>query len=445
MALTADTLWPTLEPWCGAGRWWVGLSGGLDSCLLLSLLAEMRADAGRPLPGLAAIHVDHQLHPDSAQWAQHCAVLCETLSVPLEIRRVDVEPAGEGLEAGARRARYQVFESLLGADDVLLLAHHLDDQVETFFLRLMRGAGTRGLAGMPAHRALQSARLLRPLLPYSRAELENCAAQRPLQWIEDPSNANVDLDRNFLRQRLLPVLGERWPGYRDAIAASMASLADAELALAALDDAQLAPARDRAFGAARLALDSLPLESRLTLGRLLRRWLEQENAALPPRNRLLEFCRQLQSAAEDSLPELDLGDRVLRRYRQHLYLVPTPSELPAEQSLSPDGVLAQPGWGRLMLVPAESGLALPAGGAWQLRWRSGGERCRPLGRDHSQALKQLLQERAVPPWVRERLPLLYDGEELAAVANLWVCEGHQAQAPAPAYQVVWEPFPAPFD
>ena len=443
MTLNADTLWPALEPWCGAGHWWLGLSGGLDSCLLLSLLAELRDAPDRQLPGLTAIHVDHQLHPDSGRWAQHCAALCKALSVPLETRRVDVEPGGEGLEAAARRARYEVFESLVQADGLLLLAHHLDDQVETFFLRLMRGAGARGLSGMPASRPLRSGHVLRPLLPHSRVELAVCAAQRGLQWVEDPSNADIDLDRNFLRQRLLPVLAERWPGYRDAVAASMASLADAELTLAAVDEARLAPARGKAFGAPLLALDRLPLDSEWALGRLLRRWLEQEGAALPSRARLLEFCRQLQSAAEDSLPALQLGDRVLRRYRKQLYLVPAPSDLPAEQALSPGEVLVHPGWGRLALAPAESGLALPAGGAWQLRWRSGGERCRPLGRDHGQALKQLLQERGVPPWARERLPLLYDGEELAAVADLWVCEGHQARSPAPAYQVVWEPSPGP--
>ncbi len=441
MTLTADKLWPALEPWCGAGRWWLGLSGGLDSCLLLSLLTELRDTSGRRLPELAAIHIDHQLHPDSPVWARHCAALCDTLSVPLELRRVEVTPCGDGIEAAARRARYQVFDRLVGEDDVLMLAHHRDDQVETFFLRLMRGAGPRGLAGMPASRALRSGRLLRPLLPYSREELEACAGQRQLQWVEDPSNADLDLDRNFLRQRLLPVLAERWPGYRDAVSASMESLADAEQALATMDAELLAPARSEAFGAPRLALDRLPAESELTLARLVRRWLEGEGVTAPSRGRLLEFCRQLRSAAEHSQPELDLGSLTLRRYRQQLYLVPGLADPPAEQLLAPGDVVALPGWGRLSLESADSGLALPTDGTWRLSWRRGGERCRPVGRDHSQALKQLLQEQGVPPWLRERLPLLYDGDELAAVADLWVCEGHQAQGDQAAFRVRWEPYP----
>ncbi len=445
MTLSAESLWPALEPWSGASRWWVGLSGGLDSCLLLSLLAELRDAGEHPLPSLAAIHVDHRLHPDSAHWVAHCAALCEALSVPLETEVVEVDPAGEGPEAAAREARYRAFVSCVADGELLLLAHHRDDQVETFFLRLMRGAGSRGLSGMPASRELDGGQLFRPLLPYTRSELEACAHDRGLTWVEDPSNAALDADRNFLRQVLLPQLATRWPGYRQSVIASMEALADAEQALASGDEVRLATAREVAFGEACLDLKRLGAESAAEQARLLRRWLESEGVAVPTRSRLLEFSRQLEVAGEDSQPALELEQGSLRRYRQRVFLVPQPPTLPAEQRLEPQQPVELPGLGRLWVEASESGLRLPVDGGWQLRWRGGGERCQPLGRGHSQALKQLLQERGVPPWVRERLPLLYDGDAIAAVADLWVCEGFQASATEAAWSVCWSPSRAVLD
>jgi tRNA(Ile)-lysidine synthase len=446
VTLTAESLLPVLEPWRGAPHWRVGLSGGLDSCLLLSLLAELRQHTHQSsLPPLSAIHVDHQLHPDSGRWAAHCASFCETLGVPLDIRRVKVAVAGDGPEAAAREARYQAFTDCLGTGELLLLAHHLDDQVETFFLRLMRGAGTRGLAGMPQTRSLGSGHLLRPLLNYSRAELEHSARERGFEWVEDPSNAALDADRNFLRWQLLPGLASRWPGYRRSVVTSMESLADAELALAALDEGRLAEARAEAFGEPCLDLAVLGAESLTESVRLLRRWLESEGVSPPPRGQLLEFARQLADAAEDSQPALALSSGSLRRYRQRVYLVAEAADLPQDARLEPGKPLALAGLGELWVEPADSGLALPGSGGWDLGWRSGGERCRPVGRSQSQALKQLLQERAVPPWIRERLPLLYADDELAAVADLLVCEGHQAASGEAAYRVRWQPLRAVSD
>ena len=229
MTLQAEDILPRLASWRGAPRWWVGLSGGLDSTALLNLLVELRE--ARAIPPLGAIHINHQLHPDSNRWAERCAALCERLDVEFECRRVDVTDSGEGPEASARAARYGVFESLLAPGELLLLAHHLDDQVETFFLRLMRGAGARGLAGMPETRVLGAGALARPLLPVARAELEAYARDCGLDWIEDSSNRDLALDRNFLRQRVLPLLEERWSGYRLSVARSMDALADAERAL----------------------------------------------------------------------------------------------------------------------------------------------------------------------------------------------------------------------
>ncbi len=431
-----------LAAWREAPRWWIALSGGVDSCVLLQLLAELRRQ--HELPPLTAIHVNHGLQAEAASWAQHCEDLCLASGVPLELRQASVNDTGEGPEAAARQVRYQVFESLLGEGELLLQAHHLDDQVETFFLRLMRGAGARGLAGMPASRPLGAGWLARPLLAVPRAGIEAFAADRDLHWVDDPSNTDTAMDRNFLRHRVLPQLAERWPGYRDSVRRSMEALAAAERELEATDLERLAQSRGQAFGEPTLDLARLAPASELNLARDLRRWLRTEDRPAPPQARLLEFARQLREGRGDSQPALDLGDFSLRRYRDRVYLVPLKPDAPPESiELAPDSAVSIAGWGEIALKPcAGPGLRLPAAGAWTLRWRVGGERCRPLGRSGSQSLKKLLQEAAVPPWCREQLPLLYAGDELAAVADLWICEGHAAGPGETAYQLVWRTGPA---
>lgn len=444
MTLQAEQLLPRLDAWRGAARWWVGLSGGLDSTVLLTLLAELRET--HTIPPLGAIHVNHQLHPDAVRWAEHCAGLCERLDVEFLCRTVEVIATGEGPEASARAARYGVFESLLAADELLMLAHHLDDQVETFFLRLMRGAGARGLAGMPDSRALGAAALARPLLDVPRSALEAFARGRGLEWMEDSSNRDLTLDRNFLRQRLLPLLEERWSGYRDSVARSMEALAAAERALGDFDGDRIERALGQEFGEPLLRLDTLAPESAGELARLLRRWLDTEGAQAPAQARLLEFSRQLLEAREDSLPRLEFGDCCLRYYRGCVFLGAEQFPAPSRALwLEPGQTVSLPGLGRLEIVTADEGLRLPGSGGWALRFRQGGERCRPLGRGRSQSLKKLLQDYRVPPWIREHLPLLYDGAELAGVADLWVCDGHQAAPSEPAFRLHWTRNPASVD
>ena len=427
-----------LEPWLGAPRWWLGLSGGLDSCVLLQLLVEARAQV--ELPPLSAIHVNHQLSADSGRWQQHCEQLCEVLDVPLEVRLVSVDPGDSGLESAARSARYRVYEELVGPDELLLLAHHLDDQVETFFLRLMRGAGARGLSGMPATRPMGRGSLCRPLLAFRRDDLERYAGRQGLEWVEDPSNSELFADRNYLRHQVLPQLAERWPGYRGSVATSMEALADAEAGLLEFDEALLKQAGEARFGESVLRLDVLDSLSERELARLIRRWLERSGFAAPGRERLAEFARQLRAAQADSQPELGGSGYMLRRYRDAIHLCPTRPEprLPAGCTLVPGEVLEVPGLGRLLLQPVpEGGVRLPDAGHWAVALRAGGERCRPSGRAHSQSLKKLLQDSTVPPWQRGLLPLLYGDGEIAAVADLWVCSGWEAGA-RPGYVLCWD-------
>ena len=409
--------------------------------VLLQLLHELRQSD--PLPPLTAVHVNHQLHPSAADWARHCADACDALDIPLEIHEVAVAIDGDGLEAAARASRYAVFESLLGDGELLLMAHHADDQVETFFLRLMRGAGARGLSGMPVSRALGAGHLARPLLSFTREDIEQFARKRSLAWVEDETNLDPHMDRNFLRHHVLPELARRWPGYRGSVLRSMTALEQDARRLAETDRQRLAAASACAHGESVLDIAVLAPADAAELAVHLRRWLETEGLEPVAQARLEEFSRQVLEGREDSQPSLALGAQHLQRYQNRLHLAAAaPAERPHPVFLVPGEPVTVPGFGRFEMRPAEGQCArLPARGGWELRFREGGERCQPLGRSASQSLKKLLQESAVPPWVRDRMPLLFDAGQLAVVGDLWVCEGHQATSHESGFRLHWEAAP----
>jgi tRNA(Ile)-lysidine synthase len=428
VSLDAQQLLDTLQDYRDCPAWWVGLSGGLDSTVLLHLLASLPGS-----PRLRAVHVNHQLNPDSDRWEQHCRSQCDDLGVELLTERVLVEPAGSGPEAAARQARYAVFEACLAPGEPLLLAHHLDDQVETFFLRLLRGAGTRGLSGMPARRSLGQGVLLRPLLAYPRAELESWARAQGLAWCEDPSNRDESLDRNYLRRQVLPLLEERWPAYRRLVAGAADSIRVADERLREQDMLRLGDATGSCFGEP--TLDLAAAEDGQALARLLRSWLLEAALPLPGREALREFVGQCSAGSEGSGAALSGHGYELRRHGGHLHLAAKLQPPPAGSTPVSDAALRLAGVGTLRWR-RESGVGLrelPD----RLRFRGGGERCRPVGRAHGQSLKKLLQEYRVPRWWRDRVPLFYRGDELVAVGDLWVCEGFQAGPGEPGWAVSW--------
>ena len=416
MILDADALAPVLEPHGAAGGWFVAFSGGLDSTVLLHLLQRCRGEQPAA-PPLVAIHVNHRLQAAAGDWERHCARVCAALGVPLLLRTVAVTAAGRGTEAAARDARYQALAAALQAGDVMFLAHHQDDQVETLLLRWLRGAGLRGLQGMPETRPLGRGLLSRPLLGWPRAALEDYARRHGLEWIEDPSNTDTGFDRNYLRHEVLPLLARRWPGYRGSVTRSALQLGSAA---AALD--RLLPAPPTCTS--QLGDPGVPVASLLqSAGWLvLEQWLTGLGLSMPPRAPTAEFLRQLQAAGGS--PELAWKGRCLRRFGDAVYLLPAAEPAFADPGqLAPGAPLALPGAGTLELEPAgdRPGIALGAGEFLVVHRRTGGERCLPLGRSGHRPLKKLLQEAGVPPWWRERLPLLYLGEELVAVADLWLC------------------------
>ncbi|HYQ39380.1 MAG TPA: tRNA lysidine(34) synthetase TilS [Pseudomonas sp.] len=420
-----------LEPWRQAPAWTIAFSGGLDSTVLLHLLARLRAR--HALPPLSAIHVHHGLQAVADAWVEHCRAQCAALNVPLEVRHVRVAP-GASVERAAREARYAAFAEVLGRGEVLLVAQHRDDQAETLLLRLLRGAGVRGLAAMRGSRPLAAGFLLRPLLDIGRAELEGWARAQGLAWIEDPSNADTRLARNFLRREILPRLVRHWPAASAVLARDAEQLAEADALLGELAELDLQAAATPAEPAW-LALPSLALAPLLGLSEArqrnaLRHWL-RGLTLLPEREHWAGWA-DLRDAGAAAAPVWRLAAGELQRAGGRLWwlsgdwLLPPPvTRIDWAQPLQP---LALPGNGRVWLEGRAPGAAL------QIRYRQGGEVLDLPGRGHRD-LKRLLQESGVPAFVRGRLPLLYDGQQFLGMAN----PAPPCAAPASAWRLRWEP------
>jgi tRNA(Ile)-lysidine synthase len=391
----------------------VGYSGGLDSHALLHLLATNRACwPGRTL---AAVYVDHGLQTASVRWGEHCARTCHELDIPFRVLRIDARPLpGESPEAAARRTRYAALAAELEPDAALLTAHHRDDQVETLLLQLLRGAGPHGLAAMPTTSRLGPGWLLRPLLEVDRSELLDYALKHGLRWIEDVSNADTRFDRNYLRQRILPLLRERWPAVGRNLARSAQWCAETANWLDADADADLA--RVAAQRPDTLHIPALRELSEPRQRNALRRWLRRLGLPVPDAQQLRHILHDALTAARDRQPCIRWPGGEVRRYRDTLYALPPLVTHDARQTFiwrhETNGYppLDLPGLGTLRLL-ATFGEGLRAetlaGAALTIRFRQGGERFRPVGRHHSQELKKLLQEAGIPPWKRDRLPLIY--------------------------------------
>ncbi len=412
----------------------VALSGGVDSVVLLAAVHRIGASQA-----LRCIHVDHQLHADSADWARFCREFAAQLGVEFRSCVVQCESHGAGVEAAARNARYAVLAAELRPGEVLLTAHHADDQLETLVYRLVRGTGVDGLRGIRAFETFGRGYLMRPLLEESRAAILEQAQAMGLRWREDPSNADTRFDRNYLRLRVLPSLLERWPH---------AGQAAARFAAAARDSAELAETLAQADLEGVAALDQLPLARLAALTPARRRnvaryAIRRLGLPVPDAGALERLCALTEPAAQDSAVVAWPGAEA-RRYAPSLYLQRSPPKLPGHAlALQPDQPCAL-GDGRLELVRAPAP-ALPdewVRAGLSVRFRAGGEQFQPAGAARPQPLREWLRTRAVLPWMRERLPLVYRGAQLVAVADLGVSEAAAVAAGAEGgWRVVWHDRP----
>jgi len=419
----------------------VAVSGGADSACLLTAAADLGM-AGRGLP-LRAVHIDHGLQAAAAEFRAGCAALCLRLNVPLVVVPVAVDaPPGASIEAAARDARYAALEQEMRPGECLLTAHHREDQAETLLLQALRGAGLKGLSAMPLCVAFGRGWHLRPLLDVPRHELRAYGAAAGCTATDDPMNEDAHFDRVYLRRQVWPLIESRWPGAGAALSRSARHAADAQELLdssAALDVARL---RD---GAALSVpgLRSLRWRERVNAVRF---WLSDLQVEPPSSVRLTEALRQIFDADADHLPVVVWGGHALRRYRQRVFL--TGAQPPRLQGVrdwpvQPGAVLnLGTGLGTLRWRRQAGGIAahrLP--GSLSVRARQGGETLKPAAHASTQSLQHLCQSLGVLPWLRDALPLIYAGNALIAVADLWV-DAHCLTADGAAgLGIVWDQAP----
>ena len=421
-------------------RFVVAFSGGADSLALLH--AFVRARESAPGLRLRAVHVDHHLHSESTGWARQCREVCRRLSVDLTVLDVDVKANvdGHGDEGAARAARYEAFERILSAHDVLCTAHSEDDHVETVLLNLLRGTGPRGLAGIPDERRLGEGLVARPVLSVSRAALQAYARATGFPLIHDPANDDQRFSRVVLRRKVVPVLEARWPRMRASLArAAELGRESAELldALAAID---LEPAGG--ICARTLEVAAVGALEPARLRNALAGWLRSRGIASPGARRIEQIAREVIGARSDAMPCVRLGDVEVRRFRGRIRLVPR---------MSPVAARVVRGWripetltldhGSLAWEPCTGGGLDNAVRDSEIlvRLRGDGARwMRPLrGRGHS--LKKRFQSLGIPPWERGRIPLVYVGGVLAAIGSVWIDPRLTAPPGSPGWRVVWTP------
>lgn len=405
----------------------IALSGGVDSVVLLHLLSEL---SGKIPFSLYAVHVNHGISRNAMLWSQFCCNLCHHYGISIHVAYLKIhKKTGTSLEAVAREERYRVFSQI--QTDYIVLAQHLDDQAETLLLQLLRGAGAKGLSGMPLVRkqsAASAPQLLRPLLDVSREQIETYARQNQLDWINDESNDSIAFNRNFLRHEILPVLKKRYPSYAKTLLRTSRHLSEASSLLDELAEIDCAYC---------LVSDKLSLENLRTLSyarakNLLRYYLIQQNIPLPSSVKLEDILRQLLSAQVDRQVHIRFGFAEIRCYKGFVHIL-------SKQVWSADPQCCEYLW------HGESELTLDHGknskimfmrmrnqGIDQqkianeritLRARQGGEHFRPACNRPRRSLKNLLQEASVPPWQRQTMPLLFCNEQLIWVPGIGIdCE-----------------------
>ncbi|MBY3789719.1 tRNA lysidine(34) synthetase TilS [Photobacterium carnosum] len=421
----------------GTKRLVLALSGGLDSRVMLDLLARFINE--HPDYHADAVYVHHGLSTNADIWAQQCVSWAESSGLRCDIERVHCElGGGASVEQAARNARYQALSNHIQAGDTLLTAQHADDQIETVLLALKRGSGPAGLAAMPVLTTFALGQHLRPLLTISRADIEAYGIQHQLQWVEDESNQDQRYDRNFIRHQIIPLLNDRWPGIRKAVSRSAYLCGEQEGLLEELLSYQLQQAL-QADGSLRITEN---ISARLGMA-LIRQWLKQQAVIMPSLAQLEQIWFNVVQAKVDANPQVYWQQYQVRRYQQQLYLLeqwPDISDWQHEVIINQPCQLPQALGAVCLQQQAQAGLRLPyADEVVSIRFDYLGPEIKPQGRSGKRKFKKLLQEYQVPSWLRRRTPMLFYGEQLVAIADVFIVDEFIAPATATTtVQFIWQ-------
>lgn len=415
MGFSANRLFQFLQQLSSCRSYQIAYSGGLDSHVLLYSLVQLRLQF--PEITLRAVHIDHGLNPDSTRWSGRCHEVCTALKVECKVIKVNAHPAkGESPEAAARQARYSALRKHISVGECLLMAQHQDDQVETVLLQLLRGSGPHGLAAMAKTMVFGDSYLLRPLLSFSRSELQDYAKKEGLVWINDPSNQDLSFDRNYLRHEILPLLRCRWPGLGQTVSRAARHQAEVMQLLdqQAHQDLNTINADENWLSVS--ALRALPPHR---CRNLLRYWLKNQGLPLPDSFHLRRILTEVLPALEDRQPVITWFGAEVRRYRDRLYAqLPLPPHNPAIviiwEAINPLTLPASVGGMLVLRLTQGSGLSVQQlqQGCVTVRFRQGGERIQLVDRGHSHTIKKYFQEQGIPPWQRDRIPMVYIGDTL---------------------------------
>lgn len=406
---------------------WLAYSGGVDSHVLLHILATSNI-AG--LANLNVIYVDHGLQAESKKWAQHCATVCKSLNIKFQCVAVNVtDIEGSGLEAAARKARYEGIASLVSPDDVVLTAQHQHDQAETLLLQLLRGAGPKGLSAMAKESRFNFMTLIRPLLAVTQTDITTYAKQHQLHWIEDPSNVDTHWNRNYIRYELWPLIEQRWPKAAKTLSRSAQHCAEASQLMMelALQDLSLLVTSKNSLSIAAL-LELSPARQR----NVLRYYIESQNYVLPSTTNLQRIIDEVCLAAIDQTPLVSWAGIEVRRYQDDLYLMLPLSKHDSTEVIHCNGlepIHLATGDTLIWQTSCGEGLSskvMSSSHKLIIRFRQGGEQIKLAGQQQHKSLKHLFQQWQIPTWQRDRIPLLFCDDVLIAVVGYGYAEGYAA-------------------
>ncbi|OLQ92385.1 tRNA lysidine(34) synthetase TilS [Vibrio ponticus] len=397
----------------------LALSGGVDSRVLLDLLSHYKQQHAIPC---LAVHVHHGLSSNADNWADLCRDWCQQSGVELAVERVQLDLTGRSIEESAREARYQALAKHLQMGDVMLTGQHSDDQLETFLLALKRGSGPKGLSAMAKQMPFANSTILRPLLTASRQQIEQYATEHQLTWVEDESNQDTRFDRNFIRHQVAPILQQRWPHFASSVQRSSELCAEQEALLEELLSEKLSQVM---MADNSLSITQLAKLSERVRGQLIRMWLADLGQKMPSRDHLSKIWQQVALAREDANPILNLSAGQIRRSGSFLYWVEAVKDISAwQQNIALQQVIELPEQlGTLQITCNTSGQLSQAAlsqAPLRVMFNPEGLSAHPVGRGHSRKLKKLFQEFGVPSWQRRRMPILLCGEQVVAIADLFI-------------------------